>query len=60
AKRCIDRIRENGHINTAQHYFGLHYQANLMPTENDAFLELMEEFGFDWFKKYHPFKNKTI
>jgi len=60
AKRCVDRIKENGYINTAQYYFGLHYQANLMPTENDAFLGLMEEFGFDWFKKYHPSKNKTI
>jgi len=59
AKRCVDRVKENGFINTAQYYFCLHYQANLMPTENDMFVRIMEEFGFDWFKKYRPFKNKT-
>jgi len=57
AKKCVGRIKENGYINTAQYYFGLHYRANLMPTENDAFLRIMKEFGFDWFKKYHPHKN---
>lgn len=59
AKRCVDRVKENGYINTAQYYFCLHYQANLMPTENDIFVRLMEEFGFNWFKRYHPFENKT-
>lgn len=59
ARRCIGRIKEKGYINTAQYYFGLHYRANLMPAENDVFLRLVEKFGFGWFKKYHPFKNKT-
>jgi len=59
AKKCVGRIKENGHINTAQYYFGLHYRANALPAKNDAFLRLMEEFGFDWFKKYHPFKNTS-
>ncbi len=59
ARECIARIEENGYINPVQRYFGLHYRANLMPKNNDTYLELMEEFGFNWFKKYHPFADKT-
>lgn len=54
AKKCAERIKANGCINRAQHYFGLHYQADLMPEGNDEYLKLMEEFGFNWFKKYCP------
>jgi len=59
ARRCIDRIKENGYINRVQRTFGLHYRANSMPTGNDIYLKLMEESGFDWFKKYHPFEDKA-
>ena len=59
AQRCIDRIKENGYINAVQYYFGLHYRANSMPKGNDNYLNLMEEFGFNWFKKYHPYEDKT-
>jgi nitroreductase len=54
AKKCADRIRTNGYVNRAQHYFGIHYRADLMPDGNDEYLRLMEEFGFCWFKKYIP------
>ena len=54
ARRCIARISENGYINQAQRDFGLEARANVMPEGNDAYLELMEEFGFNWFKEYHP------
>ncbi|HUV31547.1 MAG TPA: nitroreductase family protein [Acidobacteriota bacterium] len=54
AKTCLDKIRENGYINAVQRYFGLHYRADQMPADNDAYLELMNEFGFRWFRKYHP------
>jgi len=54
AKKCAERIKANGYINRAQHYFGLHYPADLMPDGNDDYLRLMEEFGFNWFKKYCP------
>jgi nitroreductase len=52
AKKCADRIKANGYINTAQHYFGLHYRADDMPKGNDNFIRLMEKSGFKWFKKY--------
>ena len=54
AKKCAERIGKNGYINRAQNYFGLHYRADLMPNGNDEYLRLMEEFGFNWFKKYNP------
>jgi nitroreductase len=54
AAKCADRIRVNGYINRAQYYFGLHYPADVMPDGNDEYLRLMEESGFNWFKKYQP------
>ncbi len=51
AKRCIESIKERGYIKPVQRYFGLHYRADVMPDGNDTFLELMEESGYDWFKK---------
>jgi len=55
ARKCASKIRANGHINIAQYYFGLHYRADLMPKGNDEYLKIMEESGFNWFKKYRPF-----
>jgi nitroreductase len=57
AGRCLEKIKETGYITPVQRYFGLHYRANRMPKGNDAFLKLMEEFGFDWFKPYQPFED---
>jgi FMN reductase [NAD(P)H] len=61
AKNCVEKIRKNGYINPIQRYFGLHYRADIMSKDNDAYLKIMKEFGFNWFKKYHPpkeFKHK--
>ncbi len=52
AERCIARVEQNGYINAVQRYFGLHYIANRMPENNEDFLKLMEEAGFQWFKKF--------
>jgi nitroreductase len=54
AEECAENVKTNGFINRAQHYFGLHYRADQMPVGNDEYLKLMEEFGFNWFKKYEP------
>lgn len=59
ARKCIERIKKSGYINPVQRYFGLHYCADEMPEVNDEYLKLMEEFGFNWFKKYHPFEDKA-
>lgn len=58
ARKCLARIKKNGYISPVQRYFGLHYVANLMPADNEKFLKLMEKFGFNWFKKYSPYKGK--
>jgi len=52
ARKCIERIKENGFISTVQRYFGLHYRADSMPEGNIEYLRLMEDSGFDWFKEY--------
>lgn len=54
ARRCIQRIRNVGFINTAQRYFGLHYTASKMPLGNMDFLKIMEESGCHWFKPWVP------
>jgi nitroreductase len=54
AEKCAERIRTKGFVNRAQHYFGLHYRADLMPKGNDQYLKIMEESGFNWFKEYSP------
>jgi nitroreductase len=59
AKRCVDRIKENGYINRVQWYFGLEYRANSQAHGNETYLKFMEEFGFNWFKKYPPFDDKA-
>lgn len=59
ARKCIEKVKENGYINPVQRYFGLHYCANSMPEGNVRYLKLMEEFGFKWFKKYIPLKDTT-
>lgn len=53
AKQCIQSIKKKGYINPVQRYFGLHYDADVMPEDNEEFLIIMEEFGFNWFKKFH-------
>jgi FMN reductase [NAD(P)H] len=54
AEKCIEDIKKKVYINAAQRYFGLHYDADLMPDSNEEFLTWMKEFGFGWFEKYKP------
>jgi len=54
AEECLETIRAAGRINAAQFFFALHYSAARIPQGNEKFLELMERFGFDWFKEYIP------
>jgi len=60
AKKCIERIEETGHITPVQRYFGLHYRANVMPKGNEAYLKLMEEFGFYWFKEWLAAEDREV
>ena len=58
AEKCIQAIEQNGYINMAQRYFGLHYVADLMPTDNEVFIRTMKRSGFTWFEKYRPKKKR--
>ena len=52
AEKCLARIREEGKINPAQNYFGLHYRADEMPSTNREMLQNIEEAGFSWFNPF--------
>ena len=52
AKKCVEKIRQNGYINSVQRYFGLHYRADRMPQGNTEYLRIMEVSGFNWFKDF--------
>ena len=54
AGQCLASIEEAGYINMAQRYFGLHYQADEMPTGNEEFVSLMKEFGINCFERWDP------
>jgi nitroreductase len=53
-EKCAERMKTDGFVSSAQIYFGLHYRADLMPEANDQYLRIMDESGFNWFKKYLP------
>jgi nitroreductase len=52
--KCAEKMKTDGFVNKAQYYFGLHYRADIMPEANDQYIKIMEESGFNWFKKYIP------
>ena len=51
ATKCVAAIRKQGYINAVQNYFGLHYEANVISARNDEFLDIMLEYGFEWFER---------
>lgn len=52
SEKCLNKIKEQGYINWAQRYFGLHYPADVMPEGNENFMKTFEDLGFDWFKEF--------
>ena len=54
ADKCEARIREQGAINAAKRYFGLHYVAHQMPLANEEMMAWIRKTGFRWFEKYVP------
>lgn len=54
----ISKIEEQGYINMAQRYFGLHYTANTMCTGSREFLETLLSYGFTWVEGKDYLKNK--
>lgn len=54
AEKCLQKVEEQGYINMVQRYFGLHYTADSMPQDNEEYLKILEEYGFDWFRDFSP------
>jgi FMN reductase [NAD(P)H] len=48
AEEMMKKIKEIGHINMAQRYFGLHYLANSTCIGNKAFIQALLAYGFTW------------
>lgn len=48
ADEMMQKIEEQGYINMAQRYFGLHYTANSTCIGNKAFAETLIAHGFTW------------
>ncbi len=49
-EKCLAKIHAKGHINTAQRYFALHYNADRMIEGNKRYLDAFNDFGFTWSK----------
>lgn len=49
AEETLARIKEEGYINAAQRYFGLHYVADMMREDNEQFVGWTKDSGFNWF-----------
>jgi nitroreductase len=58
ADECIADVEAKGYINIAQRYFGLHYAADIMPDGNEEFVQIMRDFGFNWFDAFKPKENR--
>ena len=43
-------IKKNGFISTFQYRFGLHYQADEMPSLNEPLVDIVKEYGFEIFE----------
>jgi len=50
ARQALEMVRQRGHINAAQRLFGLHYRADIVPTEKKDAVAATEEAGFTWFR----------
>lgn len=57
AEEMLKKIKEEGHINMAQRYFGLHYKANWSCLGNKDFIDALLSYGFTWIEgKDFPIK----
>jgi len=48
SNKIITSIEQQGYINMAQRYFGLHYKANWSCIGNKNFIEALKAYGFTW------------
>lgn len=47
AEECLAQVKEQGYFNPVQRYFGLHYCVDWMAQDNEDFVKILEEYGFN-------------
>ena len=52
AEKCLAKIRENGYISMVQYLYGLAYVADEGVRNNERYLRLLKDAGFDWFEPF--------
>jgi nitroreductase len=52
AENVLAKIRENGYISMVQYLYGLAYVADDGVRNNERYLQLLKDAGFDWFEPY--------
>lgn len=52
AEKVLTRIRQNGYISMVQYLYGLAYVADDGVRNNERYLKLLKDAGFDWFEPY--------
>jgi FMN reductase [NAD(P)H] len=52
ADKVLSKIRQNGYISMVQYLYGLAYVADDGVRNNQRYLGLLKDAGFDWFERY--------
>ena len=52
AEKVLSKIRENGYISMVQYLYGLAYVADEGVRNNERYLGLLKDAGFDWFERF--------
>jgi FMN reductase [NAD(P)H] len=52
ADRVLAKVRENGYISMVQYLYALAYVADDGVRNNERYLRLLRDAGFDWFERY--------
>jgi nitroreductase len=47
AEECLALVKKQGYFNPVQRYFGLHYCADWMVQDNEEFVKILKEYGFN-------------
>lgn len=52
AEKVLAKVRENGHISMVQYLYSLAYVADDGVRNNERYLKMLKDAGFDWFEPY--------
>jgi FMN reductase [NAD(P)H] len=52
AEKALARVRENGYISMVQYLYSLAYVADDGVRNNERYLKMLKDAGFDWFEPY--------